>query len=95
MEADMNCPDRARDGLVHLQAAARELIQAARALLDVAEDLIDDPAAIATLVGALGAMAAPPRHRTTGSSEDDGDEDDGDPGAGAEPPTTIERITVA
>jgi hypothetical protein len=95
MEADMNCPDRARDGLVHLQAAARELIQAARALLDVAEDLIDDPAAIATLVGALGAGAAPPRHRTTGSSEDDGDEDDGDPGAGAEPRTTIERITVA
>ena len=104
MDAETNCPDRARDGLLHLQAAARELIQAARALLDVAEDLIDDPAAIATLVSALGALAAPPRHRTTGSSGDDGD-DDGDAGAGTEearvgqshgvPRTTIERITVA
>jgi hypothetical protein len=95
MEADTNCPDRARDGLLHLQAAARELIQAARALLDVAEDLIDDPAAVATLVGALSALAAPPRRRTTGSSRDDGDEDDGDAGAGTGPRTTIERITIA
>ena len=31
--------DRAAEGLAHLQAAARELIAAARAVLDVAEDL--------------------------------------------------------
>jgi hypothetical protein len=46
--------DRAREGLDHLQAAARELIAAARAALDVAEDLIDDPDTIASVVGAAG-----------------------------------------
>jgi hypothetical protein len=49
--------DRARDGLDHLQAAAREMIQAARAMLDVAEHLVNDPATATTIVGALGAMA--------------------------------------
>jgi hypothetical protein len=63
MEPDANCPDRARDGIQHLQAAAREMIHAARALLDVAEDLIDDPAAVATLVGALGAIGDAARRR--------------------------------
>jgi hypothetical protein len=46
--------DRAREGLDHLQSAARELIAAARAALDVAEDLIDDPDTIASVVGAAG-----------------------------------------
>jgi hypothetical protein len=90
MEPDTNCPDRARDGLHHLQAAARELIKAARALLDIAEDLIDDPAAIATLAGALAALGDAARHRATAAPEAAGD---GEPGA--EPGTTIERITVA
>ena len=95
MELDANCPDRAREGIQHLQAAARELIHAARALLDVAEDLIDDPAAVATLVGALGAMGdAARRATTTSAAEDDGEHGDGD-GAGAVPEPTIERITVA
>lgn len=46
-----NPGERARDGLEHLQAAARELIAAARAALDVAEGLIDDPEVVATVVG--------------------------------------------
>jgi hypothetical protein len=91
MELDANCPDRAREGIQHLQAAARELIHAARALLDVAEDLIDDPAAVATLAGALGAMGDAARRATTPSAAEDGGED----GAGAVPEQTIERITVA
>jgi hypothetical protein len=95
MEPDANCPDRAREGIQHLQAAARELIHAARALLDVAEDLIDDPAAVATLVGALGAMGDAARRATTPSAaEDAGEYGDGD-GTGALPEPTIERITVA
>jgi hypothetical protein len=96
MEPDANCPDRAREGIQHLQAAARELIHAARALLDVAEDLLDDPAAIATLAGALGAMGDAARRRATtpAATEDDG-EHDGEDGAGAVPEPTIERITVA
>ncbi|HEY6415555.1 MAG TPA: hypothetical protein VIX41_04940 [Acidimicrobiales bacterium] len=96
MEPDPNCPDRAREGLQHLQAAARELIYAARALLDVAEDLIDDPAAIATLAGALGAMGDAARRRaTTPAAAGDHGEHRGEDGAGAVPEPTIERITVA
>ena len=43
--------ERARQGVEHLQAAARELIQAARAALDVAEELVNDPDAVASLAG--------------------------------------------
>jgi hypothetical protein len=96
MEPDVNCPDRAREGVQHLQAAARELIHAARALLDVAEDLIDDPAAIATLAGALGAIGDAARRRaTTLVAAEDDEEHGGEDGAGAVPGPTIERITVA
>jgi hypothetical protein len=96
MEPDANCPDRAREGIQHLQAAARELIHAARALLDVAEDLIDDPAAIATLAGALGTMGDAARRRATtpAAAEDDG-EHGGEDRSRAVPEPTIERITVA
>jgi hypothetical protein len=66
--------DRAQEGLDHLQAAAKEMIKAARALLDVAEGLVDDPATATTVVSALGSLAqaavrqagplvgAPPEH---------------------------------
>jgi hypothetical protein len=88
MEAEDNRTDRARDGIQHLQGAARELIKAARALLDVAEDVVDDPAAIDTLIGALGALGDAARGRITTPPEDDGD-------AGGDPGAPVERITVA
>lgn len=50
--------DRALSGLVHLQAAALELIAATRAFLDVAEDLVRDPAASAALVRTAAGMVA-------------------------------------
>ena len=61
--------ERAVEGLEHLQNAALELIEAARAFLDVAEDLVRDPAAAATIVHAAATFArlvatapeAPPR----------------------------------
>lgn len=43
---------RASEGTEHLQAAARELIAAARSFLDVAEDAIED-SAVVDEVGAL------------------------------------------
>jgi hypothetical protein len=46
--------DRAHDVFEHLQAAALEMIAAARAALDVAEELVKDPPSAA---GALGGMA--------------------------------------
>ena len=55
--------DRAREVFEHLQAAALEMIAAARAALDVAEELVKDPPSAA---GALGGMAEAgrrgPRH---------------------------------
>ena len=56
--------DRMAEGVEHLQAAALELIAAARALLDVAEELVADPervtgplATVATLIDGAGRSA--------------------------------------
>ncbi len=49
--------ERARDGVEHLQAAAREMLAAARAVLDVVEELVDDPATVPALLASLGTVA--------------------------------------
>ena len=51
-------PERAKEGLDHLQVAALELVSAARAFLDVAEGLIREPGAAATVVKTAASMAA-------------------------------------
>lgn len=70
--------DLARAGVEHLQAAAREAIQATRSLLDAAEELVDDPSAVQNLVGTIAsvaqAAAARLRGEPTGSSPDDDDD---------------------
>ena len=48
---------RGVEGLVHLQGAAVELIAAARAFLDVVEELVTDPAAAATVIQTVAAVA--------------------------------------
>jgi hypothetical protein len=86
--------ERAREGLDHLQAAARELIAAARAALDVAEDLIDDPDTIASVVGAAGQFGGLgdlvrnlfPARRAADS--------DPDPDADGDPVSSVQRIEV-
>ncbi len=55
---------RAREGVEHLQAAARELIEAARAALDVAEEWVNDPEALASLAGTLTAVGDVARRMT-------------------------------
>ena len=69
--------DKVHQGIEHLQAAAREMIQATRSLLDAAEELVDDPE-----VGAgPGRLAHPgradgrqplPAGRRAGDDDDDG-----------------------
>jgi hypothetical protein len=69
--------DKVHEGIEHLQAAAREMIQATRSLLDAAEELIDDPRSVQDLVGSLthAAQAAASRFRPgTPTREDDGDD---------------------
>ncbi len=70
-------------GLEHLQQAARELIAAARSVLDAAEDLLDDPAtAEAVISGVRTVVSAVARAARPG---------EGEPAAGG---STIERIDV-
>lgn len=59
---------RAREGVEHLQTAARELIEAARAALDVAEELVNDPESAASLAGTLATVGEMAR-RVTGAGE--------------------------
>jgi hypothetical protein len=81
---------RAADGLGHLQSAARELIQAARALLDVVEELVDDPATVGVVTDAVGSVvrqaARVGRQAAGGAPSDDPD--------GAPRPSGVERIRV-
>ena len=78
---------RAREGLEHLQAAARELIAAARAVLDVAEELVNDPETVSTVVGAVsGLVQAAGRAAAAGTGA----------AGGAGPATDhVERIRVS
>jgi hypothetical protein len=80
--------EHARDGLGHLQAAARELIAAARTVLDIVEDLVDDPAVAATFVGALGAAVRTAARAAGVTGDDDDTPTDGDA-------RRVERIQVS
>lgn len=48
-------------GVAHLQAAARELIAAARSALDAAEELVEDPRMADTVTGLLRSVVPPRR----------------------------------
>jgi hypothetical protein len=49
--------ERAAEGLDHLQAAAMEMISAARAFLDVAEDFVADRDKVAEIAHVIGSAA--------------------------------------
>jgi hypothetical protein len=66
---------RVQAGIEHLQRAAREMIAASRALLDAAEDLVEDPKAAAGIVEMLGSLAAR-RVPGRGGAAPGGDDDD-------------------
>lgn len=95
--------ERARESVEHLRAAAHELIEAARAALDVAEEWVDDPDSVATLAGTLASVGAVAR-RVAGTggwlpapgapaAGPAASRDEGAPGAEDEP--RVERITVS
>lgn len=84
---------RTAEGLEHLQAAANELLAAARSFLDVAEDVISDPdrfggvaaGAVDMIKGFTGKGQQPwERHAWDVDGDGDGNGDDVDT-AGAEP----------
>ena len=51
--------DRTKQAFAHLQTAALELIKAARAVLDVAEEVVKDPGDLADFVTDVAAKARP------------------------------------
>ena len=55
--------EAAGDGLNQLQAAALDAITAVRALLDVAEQLVRDPAVAATVVSTAASLGRAVLHR--------------------------------
>ena len=80
--------ERLTAGLDHLQRAAREMIAASRALLDVAEELVEDPQAAAGMVDLLGSLAERGMSAVPGRGSADADDPDDD-----EPP--VQRIPVS
>lgn len=84
---------RVQAGLDHLQRAALEVIAASRALLDVAEELVDDPRGAGNLLGLFSTLgdvasrlARPPLGRRGHDDDDDDDDDEGPP---------VQRIPVS
>lgn len=75
---------RVQAGLDHLQRAAREVIAASRALLDVAEELVEDPKAASGIIDLFGSVAGRAGRAPVRTGLDD-DEDD--------PP--VQRIPVS
>ena len=49
--------ERAAQGVEHLQAAAHEMIEAARAFLDVVEDFVGDDEKVASVADAFASLA--------------------------------------
>ena len=95
---DLGADPRVQAGLEHLQRAAREVIAASRALLDAAEDLVEDPKAAASVLDLLGEVAArgrsavarmPGAGHAGGPTGADGDGDDPDDGP------SVQRIPVS
>jgi hypothetical protein len=55
--SDDKTTDPAREGLEHLQAAAHEMIAAARSMLDAVEEIVDDPRAATSMAAAFSTMS--------------------------------------
>lgn len=73
-----NEDDWTHRGMEHLQAAAREVIQATRTFLDAAEELVEDPKAVQSLMGTLASVAAAAAGRLRSEATRGDDDDDGD-----------------
>ena len=78
--------ERAREGVEHLQRAAKEMIDAARAFLDVADRLVDDPASASSFADLVSRFTRTARRPSPRRTDGDGGDDDG---------PTVQRIDVS
>ena len=76
---DAGPDDRVARGVEAVQAAATELIAAARAVLDLADELVRDPETAKAVFGAVSSVTRAARGFTPpgAASGDDGPDDDG------------------
>lgn len=79
--------ERADEGLEHLQTAAEELIAAARAFLDVAEEVVTDPKTADSLLGLFDSVAVMAKRGRPGRASG--------PGGAAEGDDPVEHIPVS
>ena len=76
--SDVGHDPEADEALLALQRAARQMVTAARGLLDAAEVALDDPTLLRDAMGALGGLA----RDAVRMAADVGRQSAGDPGAG-------------
>lgn len=88
-----------QEAMAHLRAAALEMIGAARAVLDLTERLVEDPAPLVQAVAALAAAARPVPAGPVGVDGDGGADDapgsDGSTRPGPRPRPRVQHIRVS
>lgn len=87
----MTNEERALEAVAHIQTAALEMIAAARAVLDVAEDLVKDPAPII----AMAAQAAATGRRVADAGAASSPASGGPDSARSERPARVQHIAVS
>jgi hypothetical protein len=91
--------ERAAAAIDHLQKAALEVIEAARAALDLLEDVVQDPAGLAAVLTQVGQVAdsvvsSMARAAAASSTPPDEPATGEPPGPAASEPTRVQHIPV-
>lgn len=86
---------RAAEGIDHLQAAALEMIEAARAFLDVAEQVVTDRDRVAEAWGVVADVARTAARGAAGRPARSSPAADGTGTGGEAPASNVQRITVS
>jgi hypothetical protein len=88
--------ERLQEGLDHLQSAVLQAIEAARAFLDVAEELVREPGVVADVARAAAAMAVAVRDEAAGAAGRPGPPPAApDPSDRPEPSSNVRRIPLS
>jgi hypothetical protein len=86
-------PGEPSEAIGHLQAAALEMISAARAFLEVAEKVVQNPETVRSAVVTVASLA-----KAVMQSVDNGSASHGETGAGTngdDPPSRVEHIQLS
>ena len=93
MSTEPGEPGEPSEAIGHLQAAALEMISAARAFLEVAEKVVQNPETVRSAVVTVASLA-----KAVMQSVDNGSPSNGETGAGTngdDPPSRVEHIQLS